>query len=51
MTIVAAVRINGEWVFCIMTDTAIVFNQNMTTVTLITGVGSPALTGARWDGM
>jgi len=50
MTIVTAVRVNRKWVFgIIMTDTAIVFNQDMTTVALITGFGCPALTGPRWN--
>jgi hypothetical protein len=49
MTIVAAVRINRErMVGIIMTATAIVFYDNVATVTLVTGVRCPAFSGPRW---
>ena len=50
MTIVAAARVNRERVLgIIMTATAIVFNDDVPTMTLVTGFRCPALSGPRWN--
>jgi hypothetical protein len=49
MTIETCVRTNRKRMFgVVMAAAAIVCNHDMTTVTLITGIGRPALTGPRW---